>query len=339
MFTVNVVITAVLLVISISAYCLRVWIRVIKAKQHKSMEYTLLWALLLQIVSTGLQVRVYSLLQTLEQNPMNVVEIGKMFFVGAILHFGALWSVKISISLLHIELTRMLPRVHFWAICTFWLMVITLPVIYIVLVLGCLPVPKRWAPPTGPGCRPIVKSFDFWVHNAIHLSTDIILCVLPFPALAKVSERRLRIAVYMVYSLGLVSIAVTIARIVLLATDASHSIEKIMLLSQAEITTCIVIGVLPGASSAFTRKYIYGISSSSAQVARRSSAGRTNSKHPHDPPKPNPADFIELHSRVPKATYFRDRDDSGSLAGSTVEIIQTPAKSDRGKTEQLHTMR
>lgn len=178
-----------------------------------------------------------------------------------------------------------------------------------------------------------------WVQSAIHVTADVIrasnatppsirvltwvaVCILPFPALAKVSERRLRIAVHMVYSLGLISIAVTIARIVLLATDAHHSIEKIILLSQAEMTTCIVIGILPGVSSVFTRKYIYGISSSaSGHVARRSSAGRINSKHHHDPTTSNTADFIELSSRAPKATFFRDREDSGSLAGSTVEII------------------
>lgn len=95
-----------------------------------------------------------------------------MFFVAAFFYHGALWSVKISISLLHIELTRMLPRVHFWAICTFWLMLSTLPIIYIVLVLGCLPVRNRWALPTVPGCRPIVESFDFvsTIWNKVWLS-------------------------------------------------------------------------------------------------------------------------------------------------------------------------
>ncbi|KAM5353075.1 hypothetical protein ACJZ2D_017044 [Fusarium nematophilum] len=223
----------------------------------------------------------------------------------------------------------MLPRIHFWAICAFWLMIITLPIIYIVLALGCLPVPKRWAAPTEPARGPIVKSFDFWVHSALHLSTDIILCILPYPALAKVTERRIRIGVYMVYSIGLISIAVSIARIVLLATNARQSIEKIMLLSVAEITTCLIIGVLPGISSVFTKKYIYGMSSSSSPTpaARCYITRRINSKHPHDPAKPSTADFIELPSRVRKTTLFRDREDSGSLAGSTVEIIQT-AKSD-----------
>lgn len=159
--------------------------------------------------------------------------------------------------------------------------------------------------------------------------TWVAVCVLPFPALAKVTERRLRITVYMVYSIGLISISVSIARIILLATDARHSIEKIMLLSVAEITTCLVIGVLPGISSVFTKKYIYGISSSSsAQGARRSVADRINSKHAHDPTKPNTSNFIELPSRARQATYFRDQEDSGSLAGSTVEIIQTTVKSD-----------
>ncbi|KAH6967692.1 hypothetical protein BKA56DRAFT_678849 [Ilyonectria sp. MPI-CAGE-AT-0026] len=262
MYTLNIAVTVVLLVISVSACCLRVWIRVIKAKHHKPMEYTLICAVLIQIVLTGLTIRMYRLHQTLGQNPLNVVEIGKVdrcpLATAVLLQRNLIFSADV--------------------------------------LCGRLPLPWR--------------SLKF--------------CILPFPALAKVSERRLRIAVYMVYSLGLISIAVTIARIVLLATDARHSTEKIMLLSQVEVTTCIVIGVLPGVSSAFTRKYIYG-SFSSAHVARHSDAGRINSRHHHGPKKPNTADFIELPSRTPRATFFTERDDSGSLAGSTVEIIQTPA--------------
>lgn len=83
---------------------------------------------------------------------------------GGLLYLTALWAVKISISLLHIQLTKgvnWLPWLPTLAKCTFWLMCITLPIIYIVFVVGCLPVSRRWALPTEPGCPPIVKEFDF----------------------------------------------------------------------------------------------------------------------------------------------------------------------------------
>jgi len=112
--------------------------------------------------------------------------------------------------------------------------------------------------PSGRQCKPIVHAWDFWTHFTIHLATDITLCILPFPALLKVTERRLRIAICGVYSIAFIAIIVSIIRIILLAIDVQNSIKRIMVLTSVEGTVCIVVGILPGISSSFTKRYIQG---------------------------------------------------------------------------------
>jgi hypothetical protein len=135
-----------------------------------------------------------------------------------------------------------------------------------------------------------------------------------------VAELRLRIAICVVYSLGLISITFTIIRIVLLATDAQHSATKIMILSQAEVTTCIAIGVLPGISRVFAKKYLQGSSPS------KDSAGR-GYRRERDPPsvkhgdasKRNEAEFIELPGRPARPSPFADVEDGQSSNSSGAE--------------------
>lgn len=98
-------------------------------------------------------------------------------------------------------------------------------------------------------------------HSSLHLHKLIlgsIVCVLPFPALLKVSERRLRIAICLVYSIAFVDIIVSVTRIVLLATDVQNSLKRIMALTSIETTVCLVVGILPGISSSFTKRYVQG---------------------------------------------------------------------------------
>jgi hypothetical protein len=51
-----------------------------------------------------------------------------------------------------------------------------------------------------------------------------------------------------------------------MGTDPQHSLEKIISLTILETTTCIIIGVLPGMSSTFTRKYVQAGSNSSKRM-------------------------------------------------------------------------
>ncbi|RYP37691.1 hypothetical protein DL768_010841 [Monosporascus sp. mg162] len=166
-----------------------------------------------------------------------------------------------------------------------------------------------------------------WLHFGLHLTTDIGLCVLPFPALVRVSEPRLRAAVCGVYSLAIISIVVTIIRAILLATDSQHNLKRILILTAIELTVCILIGVLPGVSSAFTRRYVYGSTSASSRQPPSGLNDRLASQTKHnfirlgEQNRPNPAEFIELQGKDRQGLSATPVSECPSLGGSTDRIV------------------
>jgi len=122
-------------------------------------------------------------------------------------------------------------------------------------------------------CPPIGRAWDFWTHLSLHLATDIYLCILPFPALIQIGERRLRVAICGVYALASVAIIVSAVRAALLGVNPQSNIKYVMSLTMIEVATCIVVGCLPCISSTFTRKYVYSSRANSAPSNRRGTAG------------------------------------------------------------------
>ncbi|RYP73202.1 hypothetical protein DL770_007831 [Monosporascus sp. CRB-9-2] len=177
-----------------------------------------------------------------------------------------------------------------------------------------------------------VTNADQWLHLGLHLMTDIGLCVLPFPALMRVSEPRLRAAVCGIYGLAVISIAVTIIRAILLATDAQNNLKRILILTAIELTVCILIGVLPGVSSAFTRRYVYGSASASSKQPppglndRLSSQAKRNFTRLKNQNRPNPAEFIELEGRDREGFGATGVSECASLGGSTDNIVKSDVK-------------
>jgi len=104
--------------------------------------------------------------------------------------------------------------------------------------------------------------------------TTLSVCILPFPALIQVKERRLRYAVCGIYSLAII---VSTTRIVLLGINAQANIKYITVLTQFELTTAVVVGSLPGISSVFTRKYVYGKGNT---VGQNASSKTSRVQHP-----------------------------------------------------------
>lgn len=156
---------------------------------------------------------------------------------------------------------------------------------------------------------------------------------MPFPALLKVTESRLRLAICGVYSLAIVAIIVTIIRVILLATDVESSIKKILVLTAVELTVCIVIGILPGVSSSFTKRYVQGGSESNklASTSRLKSDKYNNRVFVQLPGYDSSAvkaggdaDAIELSQPSHRAVAFAEgKDEYNNLRGSTDQIIDT----------------
>ncbi|KAJ2906540.1 hypothetical protein MKZ38_001183 [Zalerion maritima] len=291
-------IAIIVFVIITNAVCaFRFWIRLIKGRQHKPIEYWLVFSLVMFDALVATQLQIFGVLSDLKAGftvPL-FVSMKKLFFAGSFFYLGCLWSLKISINLLHLDLTRRLKHFHSWAVASLYFLYATWPVLYLTRILGCLPVTANWALPDDPDqCPAMLEAWDFWLHLSIHIATDVFLFILPFPALLKISEPRLRIAVCGVYSLALVAVVVTIARVILLVTNADQSIRLIMLLSSAENAICIIVGVLPGISSTFTRRYVYGSS------RREGSSGKNGASNTYGPDRtvPGPGTSHALNSRA-----------------------------------------
>ncbi|KAH7017922.1 hypothetical protein B0J12DRAFT_688678 [Macrophomina phaseolina] len=246
------------LAISIAMFALRFYLRVIKGRCFTLLDFSLTFALAMEICFGAVQVKQYTLISAV-QTPQNLVTLSKFTFANTFFYIACLWGVKLSVALLHNQVTSRIAYLHIWAVRTLYLVIFTWIVVYITYPLGCIPTSRKWEAPLGhvKACPPILKSWDFWLHLALHLSTDIWLCILPFPALMQIRERRLRVGVCAVYGLAVVSTIVSIVRAVLLGIQTESSLKHLSVLTMVEVTTIIVIGCLPGVSSTFTRGYVY----------------------------------------------------------------------------------
>jgi hypothetical protein len=127
-----------------------------------------------------------------------------------------------------------------------------------------------------------------------YISLTALVCILPFPALVKISERPIRTAVCGVYSLAVITIIISILRAVLLGLNTDTSLEHISILTMIEVMTIVVVGCLPGLSSTFTRKYVYHVTS---KPESRSAVGQQKSKSSY-------RNFVQL--RETDGSYKRD---------------------------------
>lgn len=74
-----------------------------------------------------------------------------------------MWAVKLSINLLHIQVTRKIPKVQVWAVRCLYLIIFTLVLVNVTYPLGCVPVSRKWEAPLGRAkpCPPILAAWDF----------------------------------------------------------------------------------------------------------------------------------------------------------------------------------
>lgn len=271
------VVVAISLTISFVVFSSRFYLRVIKNGQFTFLEISLLFALAMEVVFAGLQIKQYQLMAA-PSTVANAVELGKWTYVNTFFYIACIWSIKVTFNLLHIRVTERISAVHVWAVRTLYLLAFTWILVYVTYLLKCMPVSRNWDAPLGhvKPCPSILHAWDFWLHLALHISTDIWLCILPFPALVKIRERSIRTAVCGVYSLAGITIIISILRAVLLGLNTNASLELISILTMIEVMTIVVVGCLPGLSSTFTRKYVDHVTSkqrSESAVGQRKSQG------------------------------------------------------------------
>lgn len=98
-------------------------------------------------------------------------------------------------------------------------------------------------------------------------------------------------------------------------------------MTTVELTVCIVIGVLPGISSAFTRKYVQGISSSAKEKSKKHSHQQFSRLQERSRSKPQSGvdgGAMELtQSSHHVVVTADDMDEHMGVNGSTDQIIDS----------------
>ncbi|KAJ2894439.1 hypothetical protein MKZ38_007542 [Zalerion maritima] len=170
-----------------------------------------------------------------------------------ILYTALMYSTKIAVALFHLELTAGF-WIHKAARWTLWLLIIAWPLQHVIFFMAC-PFHHRYAIDPKPGCPPPRHAWDFWVIYSIHMSTDILLFIIPFPALVKIRDLKLRLIICGVYALGISFTAISCVRVVLLVVHPDKDILRVMTLSIIEESAHVVVAAIPWISGIFIQKY------------------------------------------------------------------------------------
>jgi hypothetical protein len=96
----------------------------------------------------------------------------------------------------------------------------------------------------------------FWTAIGLNIGTDVMLVMVPFPALLLITEKRTRIAISIVFGLAGIVIISSIVRTILLRKQSDETSYLIVRLSHIEVATGIIISALPEVSRSFTRRYL-----------------------------------------------------------------------------------
>ncbi|CZR70271.1 uncharacterized protein PAC_20172 [Phialocephala subalpina] len=228
-------------------------------------------SLVLQTLLAGIGIKIVCLPDV--EDPQTII---KLFEAGALLYYSTLWSIKISISISLVRLTEQLDQAARFAKCCFYLVCITFLAAISTQLLQCIPLSTLWE----GTCGTKRKIAAFWTAIGLNIGTDIMLVIVPFPALSLITMRRVRIAISIVFGLAGIVVIVSIVRAILVAKHPAETTNLIVVLSHFEIAAGTIISALPEVSRTFTRLYLqrsnttsYGFGTSDNQ---QRSQGTTN---------------------------------------------------------------
>ncbi|KAJ2898986.1 hypothetical protein MKZ38_003555 [Zalerion maritima] len=237
------VVQLIILVITCSLVFARIYLRVIRDKRRAAEEWFIIFA-------------AHLCLETLPKAfvPKYFAELRVLYQIGPWFYFGAIGAARMAIILFHVQLTEgfwvnKVARFMVWIIAAFWI------VQFATYILGCT-AEKRLSLSLTDGCPPLNESWDFWCSAALNIMADLILFVIPYPAITKITNRHLRLAVGGVYTLGIISIITSIARVVLLLVEPDKLANTITMQTAVETSLHVVVATIPGISGSFVKKYV-----------------------------------------------------------------------------------
>ncbi|KAF3920087.1 hypothetical protein AA313_de0200981 [Arthrobotrys entomopaga] len=174
-----------------------------------------------------------------------LVEILKISFSSTLPYYGALWGVKLSLLLLYYKLIpESIPTLRFALHITSSIVGASFLVILCLNMFWCLPVSRNWSVNPSDACFAYAAYVPYFVTAALHLFTEILLLVLPFPLLKVLNlTPRKRVEVGALFALGGLCIIFTIVRVV--KVGIVDNVATIGIWTSVEQATGIIIVCAP----------------------------------------------------------------------------------------------
>ena len=149
--------------------------------------------------------------------------VARDIYIAQILYFLGIGVIKTSILFFYLRLT---PRLQVAVWTTIALVGASTIALTLGNILGCWPVAYAWGGETSGSC---FNRWVFWTAGAaINVFTDLIVYTMPIPTIwrSKILRRRQKIALVMVFGVGLFAVVTGILRLVALVENPDLGSKK-----------------------------------------------------------------------------------------------------------------
>ncbi|KAL8350212.1 hypothetical protein RB598_005512 [Gaeumannomyces tritici] len=159
-----------------------------------------------------------------------------------------LWLLKASMCAFYLRLTAGLAHFKIRVQVGFGLILATWLVVFLSIMLGCMPFEKNWQifPDPGNLCQPAISNINVLVTVVLNVLTDMYLLSIPLPMLWQASLKPAKKAGLMVlFGLGLFVTFAGILRCVLIITDPINGAQQAGSWAVRETFVAVVTSNIP----------------------------------------------------------------------------------------------
>ncbi|KAK0667334.1 hypothetical protein QBC41DRAFT_374776 [Cercophora samala] len=236
------------LAVATTAVGLRSYSRATLIRQFGMDDWAAIVALLLAMGSGGMVASntIYGHGRHIEVVDMSIFwKYMRTFYTSIVLYNGSLTAIKITFLL---QYWRILGTPQMRKVVMIAGVIVALWSIsqLLVVIFTCVPIHRFWLPETPGTCIP---NLPFWYINAAgNIVTDIIVFVVPLPALSKLNlKKNQKVALISIFCLGFFTCAISVIRIQYLKLTADTTWDNVAssLWSVGELCSGITCACLP----------------------------------------------------------------------------------------------
>jgi len=235
-------------VLSIITTTLRFWIRGVPLKRLMASEYVILLSQFLQCFVVGVSIYNFVLIDR-KSTPLSNIAI--TIYTGYFLYSASLWCIKTSMCLLYLRLTRS-SKLYWLAVALTTYVAVCGIVVLSLQLFTCWPIRRRFDPTDV--CFSSRTHGLIWYTFTLNVSSEIFLVALPIPLMRQITFPPLKLALAVVFAMGLCVVIVDCVSVVLIYLNAEANGPIIVVLANIEVAVSMIISSLPGLSRAFMRQ-------------------------------------------------------------------------------------